>query len=183
MPPLSITRPTRQGDQIKYVDVTSLYPYIGEYPVGHPIVITHPKGQDITLYFGMLKWTSYRHSNSTTRSYPTVTVASWSCHSVAAASRTKCPNLSWTSLVVVFTHLRKALFVVRGVCPNSRKRLRVGTPSSRSTKSRTSPKSSVGRTFRQLREPMVEDQAGVSTLLLNTSGKENNTACVWTYTT
>ena len=46
------------GEQIKYVDVTSLYPYInkyGEYPVGHPMIITHPEDQNIHSYFGLAK--------------------------------------------------------------------------------------------------------------------------------
>ena len=46
------------GEQIKYVDVTSLYPYInkyGEYPVGHPEIITHPEDQNIHSYFGLAK--------------------------------------------------------------------------------------------------------------------------------
>ena len=39
-----------QGEQIKYVDVTSLYPWVskyGEYPVGHP------EDQNISKYFGI----------------------------------------------------------------------------------------------------------------------------------
>ena len=46
------------GGQIKYVDVTFLYPYInkyGEYPVGHPEIITLPKDQNIHSYFGLAK--------------------------------------------------------------------------------------------------------------------------------
>lgn len=44
------------NEQVKYVDVTSLYPWVnaeGEYPVGHPEVITNPTNQDIRHYFGM----------------------------------------------------------------------------------------------------------------------------------
>jgi len=47
-----------QGEQTKYVDVTSLYPWAnkeGEYPVGHPQVIVNPEDQDIHQYFGMAK--------------------------------------------------------------------------------------------------------------------------------
>ena len=39
-----------QGEQIKYVDVTSLYPWVNktqQYPTGHPIIITNPQNQDI----------------------------------------------------------------------------------------------------------------------------------------
>ena len=41
-----------QGEQIKYVDVTSLYPWVNktqQYPIGHPIIITNPENQDKTL--------------------------------------------------------------------------------------------------------------------------------------
>ncbi|XP_078364222.1 uncharacterized protein LOC144648571 [Oculina patagonica] len=47
-----------QGEQIRYVDVTSLYPWVnkyGEYPVGHPEIISHPEDQDISKYFGIAK--------------------------------------------------------------------------------------------------------------------------------
>ena len=45
-----------QGEQIKYVDVTSLYPWVnkyGEYPIGHPKIITHHEDQNISNYFGI----------------------------------------------------------------------------------------------------------------------------------
>jgi len=38
------------------MDVTSLYPWVnktGVYPVGHPVIIVNPAGQDIHSYFGM----------------------------------------------------------------------------------------------------------------------------------
>ena len=47
-----------RGEEIRYVDVTSLYPTVNkydEYPVGHPTIITHPEDQDITHYFGLAK--------------------------------------------------------------------------------------------------------------------------------
>ena len=47
-----------QGEQIKYVDVTSLYPWVNktrQYPIGHPIIITNPENQDIQTYFGIAK--------------------------------------------------------------------------------------------------------------------------------
>ena len=46
------------GEQIKYVDVTSLYPWVnkyGEYPVGHPEIVTNPEDQNIQNYFGFAK--------------------------------------------------------------------------------------------------------------------------------
>ena len=46
------------GEQIKYVDVTSLYPWVnknGKYPIGHPEVITRPKDQNIRHYLGVAK--------------------------------------------------------------------------------------------------------------------------------
>ena len=49
-----------EGEEIRYVDVTSLYPWVnkyGEYPTGHPEIITHPENQDIASYFGVAKVT------------------------------------------------------------------------------------------------------------------------------
>ena len=43
-------------EQIHYVDVTSLYPYVNKnavYPIGHPTILTQPRDQDITNYFGI----------------------------------------------------------------------------------------------------------------------------------
>ena len=40
------------------MDVTSLYPWVnknGEYPIGHPEVITRPSDQNIRHYFGVAK--------------------------------------------------------------------------------------------------------------------------------
>ena len=45
-------------EKIKYIDVTSLYPWVNktqEYPVGHPEVIVNPDDPDIHHYFGMAK--------------------------------------------------------------------------------------------------------------------------------
>lgn len=41
---------TNEGEQIHYVDFTSLYPWVNkncEYPVGHPVIITQPDNIDI----------------------------------------------------------------------------------------------------------------------------------------
>ena len=46
------------GEQIWYVDVTSLYPWVNktcEYPIGHPVFIDHPGHTDISQYFGLIK--------------------------------------------------------------------------------------------------------------------------------
>ena len=48
----------RLGEKIKYIDVTSLYPWVNKnktYPVGHPVVIVNPDDPDIHHYFGMAK--------------------------------------------------------------------------------------------------------------------------------
>lgn len=45
-----------QDEKIKYVDVTSSYPWVNktnEYPVGHSDIIRNPEDQDIGNYFGM----------------------------------------------------------------------------------------------------------------------------------
>ena len=47
---------TGPGEQIHYVDVTSLYPWVNKnakYPIGHPQIITQPEVQDISEYFGL----------------------------------------------------------------------------------------------------------------------------------
>ena len=49
---------TKDEEEIKYVDVTSLYPYInkyGTYPVGHPTILVNPRDQNIDHYFGIAK--------------------------------------------------------------------------------------------------------------------------------
>ena len=46
-----------EGERIKYVDFTSLYPYVNkycEYPRGHPKIITNPV-RDLSVYFGIAK--------------------------------------------------------------------------------------------------------------------------------
>jgi hypothetical protein len=46
------------NEKIKYIDVTSLYPWVnknGKYPVGHPEIIVNPDDQNIEHYFGMAK--------------------------------------------------------------------------------------------------------------------------------
>ena len=49
---------TQPGEQIRYVDYTSLYPWVNKnclYPVGHPTIITQPQGTDISDCFGLIK--------------------------------------------------------------------------------------------------------------------------------
>ena len=46
----------QKNEQIRYVDVTSLYPWVNKnatYPIGHPSIITNPRNQDINDYFGL----------------------------------------------------------------------------------------------------------------------------------
>ncbi|PFX13997.1 hypothetical protein AWC38_SpisGene21885 [Stylophora pistillata] len=47
-----------QREQIRYVDVTSEYPWVnkyGEYPIGHPTIILEPANQDPNAYYGLMK--------------------------------------------------------------------------------------------------------------------------------
>ena len=47
----------KEGEKIRYVDFTSLYPSInkyGSYPIGHPEVITSQLG-DISEYYGLVR--------------------------------------------------------------------------------------------------------------------------------
>ena len=46
------------GQQIHYIDVTSLYPWVNKtcvYPKGHPWFISNPQTTDISPYFGLIK--------------------------------------------------------------------------------------------------------------------------------
>ncbi|CAH3144899.1 unnamed protein product, partial [Porites lobata] len=45
-----------EGEEIRYVDVTSLYPWVNKncpYPIGHPRIITQPADQSLDSYFGL----------------------------------------------------------------------------------------------------------------------------------
>ena len=45
-----------EEEEIRYIDVTSLYPWVNKncvYPIGHPTILTQPRDQDITHYFGI----------------------------------------------------------------------------------------------------------------------------------
>ena len=45
-----------EGEEIRYVDVTSLYPWVNKncpYPIGHPQIITQPVDQFLGSYFGL----------------------------------------------------------------------------------------------------------------------------------
>ena len=45
-----------EGEEIRYVDVTSLYPWVNKncpYPIGHPNIITQPADQSLDSYFGV----------------------------------------------------------------------------------------------------------------------------------
>ena len=47
---------TCDNEEIRYVDITSLYPWVNkncEYPIGHPTIITQPVDQSIHSYFGL----------------------------------------------------------------------------------------------------------------------------------
>ena len=46
------------GEEIHYMDVTSLYPWVNktcEYPLGHPVIYTQVPVQDFSNYFGLAK--------------------------------------------------------------------------------------------------------------------------------
>ena len=56
MPFLGPYRCCGEGEEIRYVDVTSLYPWVNKnctYPIGHPQIITQPDDQSIHSYFGL----------------------------------------------------------------------------------------------------------------------------------
>ena len=58
--PVMLYYEAQQGERIRYVDVTSLYPFImlwGSYPLNHPVIINNPEEIDHTLesYHGLVK--------------------------------------------------------------------------------------------------------------------------------
>ena len=60
------------GEQIPYIDVTSLYPWVNantEYPTGHPVIITDPPDQNIEHYFGVATTRTISPSSSTPRGW------------------------------------------------------------------------------------------------------------------
>ena len=47
-----------EREQIRYVDVTSEYPWVNkyvEYPVGHPTICLEPENQNPNAYYGLMK--------------------------------------------------------------------------------------------------------------------------------
>ncbi len=49
---------TEEGEEIHYVDFTSLYPWVNKnctYPLGHPRIILEPGHTDLGSYFGLVK--------------------------------------------------------------------------------------------------------------------------------
>ena len=49
-----------EDEQIKYVNVCSLYPYVNKYctyPIGHPVIIKTPDTTDVDQYEGLIKCT------------------------------------------------------------------------------------------------------------------------------
>ena len=56
---------TGEGEEIRYVDVTSLYPWVNKncpYPISHPQIITHPAGRPIP---GAVFWCRHCGHSST----------------------------------------------------------------------------------------------------------------------
>ena len=53
---VSLYAKTQGEEEIHYVDVTSLYPWVNKtqvYPVGHPVIIAEPANQTLSDYFGI----------------------------------------------------------------------------------------------------------------------------------
>ena len=53
---VSVHAVASEEEQIRYVDITSLYPWVNKnavYPIGHPTILTQPRDQDIANYFGI----------------------------------------------------------------------------------------------------------------------------------
>ena len=55
---VSLFHEVGSGEQIHYMDVTSLYPWVNKtcpYPLGHPVIYTQVRVQDFSHYFGLAK--------------------------------------------------------------------------------------------------------------------------------
>ena len=57
---LYATADPEKDESIRYLDFTSLYPWVNKnctYPVGHPVIMKEPASVDLSQYFGLVKCT------------------------------------------------------------------------------------------------------------------------------
>ena len=84
-----------EGEEIRYVDVTSLYPWVNKnctYPIGHPQIINQPVDQSLGSYFGIGTVDILPPLVCFTPSCPCVVVANSPFLCVAPVSRRSRPN-------------------------------------------------------------------------------------------
>ena len=84
-----------EGEEIRYVDVTSLYPWVNKncpYPIGHPRIITQPVDQSLESYFGLATVDILPRLACSTPSCPCVVVKSSPFLSAVPVSRRSKPN-------------------------------------------------------------------------------------------
>ena len=106
-----------EGEEIRYVDVTSLYPWVKKelpYPIGHPQIITQPVDQSLGSYFGIatvdiLPPAGLFHPVLPVRS---VTNSPFLC--VVPVSRRSRPNSCCIALTTAITRTTIGCYVVLG---------------------------------------------------------------------
>ena len=84
-----------EGEEIRYVDVTSLYPRVNKncpYPIGHPQIITQPVDQSLGSYFVSPRWTFFPLLVCFTPSCHCAAVTNSPFLSAAPVSRKSRPN-------------------------------------------------------------------------------------------
>ena len=102
---------TDKGEQIRYVDVTSEYPYVNKYStysMGHPEILLEPDDQDPASYYGTLTVDILPPYNFYNPVLPLRNV--W---------KMKVPNRCWEAIIIVVLVWRIACSPVLGVRPKS----------------------------------------------------------------
>ena len=123
-----------EGEEIRYVDVTSLYPWVNKncpYPIGHPQIITQPVDQSL----GSPRWTFFPLLACSTPSCPCAAVTNSPFLCVAPESRRSRPNPCCIALTTAIIRTWIGCHAVLGAPPSWSKPWKRGTPWSRSTKS------------------------------------------------
>lgn len=106
-----------KGEQIRYVDVTSEYPWVnkyGTYPVGHPSIITHPEDQKMS-YYGMAKVDILPPYDLFNPVLPYRCGGKLTFPLCRYCVKTEQSNPCWTVPTSVPTLLKNGLFMARGV--------------------------------------------------------------------
>ena len=139
-----------EGEEIRYVDVTSLYPWVNKncpYPIGHPQIITQPVDQSLGSYFGIATVDILPPAGLFHPVLPVRNGQKLIFFCVAPVSRRSRPNPCCNALTTAITRTWIGCYAVLGAPSSWSKQWKRGTPSSRSTKSGIFPPSNAERVF------------------------------------